>query len=122
VDDRRVLQPASDGVIVHGNHYRHPDFIASDRCPYPEGSRRREERLAALAGATAAALGASDLQRFLSDHENRPDSICGHGPPGLQTIASCVLDPGGGHLWVSSGNPCETGYALCTLQASAPHR
>jgi isopenicillin-N N-acyltransferase-like protein len=119
VDDHRVLRAGTDGVIVHGNHYRHPDFAAFDRCPYPDGSRRRETRLAELAGATSMPLEALDLQRFLSDHANQPQSICGHGPPGLQTVASCVLDPAHGRLWVSHGNPCQMAYTLYTLRGPA---
>ena len=74
----------------------------------------REKRMLDLVR-VATGLTENEVQGFLSDHANHPQSICGHGPPGLQTIASCVLDAHRGHLWVSHGNPCQSGYALHTL-------
>ena len=117
-DDHRVLDPGADGVIVHANHYQHPDFVPADLCPYPDASRLREKRMLDLAHRAPGPLADGDLQEFLSDHANDPHSICGHGPPGLQTIASCVLEASRGRLWVSHGNPCESGYALHTLDAA----
>ncbi len=115
VDEQRVVEPEGDGIVVHANHYRHPDLVPMDVGPYGEGSRLREKRIAELAGGRRAPIGETELQDFLSDHANAPHGICGHGAPGLQTIAACVLNPGQGRLWVSRGNPCAAGYHLYTL-------
>jgi isopenicillin-N N-acyltransferase-like protein len=115
VDEQRWVEPDGDGIVVHANHYRHPDLVPKDVGPYGEGSRLREKRIAELA-ATPGPLAAADLQGFLSDHANAPHGICGHGAPGLQTIASCVLDPAEGRFWLSRGNPCQAGYRAYTLE------
>lgn len=115
VEDQRLLEPGTDDVVVHGNHYRHPDLVPLDVGPYGEGSRLREKRIAELASGTPGPLGERDLQAFMSDHVNAPHSICGHGAPGLQTIAACVLNAAEGRLWASRGNPCAAGYRCYTL-------
>jgi isopenicillin-N N-acyltransferase-like protein len=116
VDDQRLLEPGPDEVVVHANHYQHPDLVPADVGPYGEGSRLRQKRMAELAGG-GGPIGEVELQAFLGDHANAPHSICGHGAPGLQTIAGCVLNPGEGRLWVSRGNPCVAGYRPYTLAA-----
>lgn len=118
VDEQRAVEPGGDGIVVHANHYRHPDLAPKDVGPYGEGSRLREKRIAELAAGRRTRLGETELQGFLSDHANAPHSICGHGAPGLQTIAACVLNPGHGRLWASRGNPCVAGYHLYTLERS----
>lgn len=115
VEEQRLLEADADGIVVHANHYRHPDLVPKDVGPYGEGSRLREKRMGELARAGGRPIGEADLRAFLSDHANAPHSICGHGAPGLQTLASCVLNPAEGRLWVSRGNPCVSGYHGYTL-------
>ncbi len=114
VDQQRLLEAGADDVVVHANHYRHPDLVPHDVGPYGEGSRLREKRMAELAAA-ARPIGEAELQGFMGDHVNAPHGICGHGVPGLQTIAACVLNPAERRLWVSHGNPCATGYRAYAL-------
>jgi hypothetical protein len=76
--------------------------------------------MAELAAATAGPLGEGELQAFMSDHAGAPHSICGHGAPGLQTIAACVLNPAEGRLWASRGNPCDAGYRCYGLRGGPP--
>lgn len=115
VEEQRLLDADAGGIVVHANHYRHPDLVPKDVGPYGEGSRQREKRMGELARAGGRPIGEADLRAFLSDHANAPHSICGHGAPGLQTLASCVLNPAEGRLLVSRGNPCGSGYHGYTI-------
>jgi hypothetical protein len=122
VEDQRALEAGPDGVVVHANHYRHPDLVPHDVGPYGEGSRLREKRIGELAGGKVGRIGEDDLRAWLSDHANAPHSICGHGAPGLQTLASCVLNPAEGRLWISRGNPCVAGHRCYTLASTGAAR
>jgi hypothetical protein len=66
----------------------------------------RQTRIERLAERREGGLAAQDIMHYLSDHENRPHSICGHGGEGLTTIASCVLNPGEHIIHASKGSPC----------------
>ena len=111
---------ATDDRIWHGNVFA--DLSAE---------RNLEDRLAVLypqfcdrarrAGQLAAACEVSveRLKTVLSDHGNRPESICRHhqdqpddAPPAvvLETITSVVMDLDEGVLHIAAGPPCQSQY------------
>ena len=79
--------------------------------------RDRDRRAAELI--SDGPVSVADMQRMLSDHANRPESVCRHvedqpvAKPSdipLQTIASVVMDLDESRMYVADGPPCCTAY------------
>ncbi len=128
VDVRTV--PATDDRVSHANVFA--DLSAErgleDRLAvlYPQFCERARHA-AELAGAGEVSV--ERLKEVLSDHGNRPESICRHhkdqpddAPAAvvLHTIASVVMDLDEGVLHIAEGPPCETQFTEHRL-ARAEH-
>ena len=71
----------------------------------------RHERIAALLEAQRGRLDADALKTVLSDHGNRPHSICAHpGERVSYSFASIISDLDAGHMEIAVGPPCEHDY------------
>jgi isopenicillin-N N-acyltransferase like protein len=110
----RVSEP-ENGVLLHTNHLLHaqPGVTDVSLWAMPDSAVRlqRARAVARESGRSRAALTA-----MLSDHADRPWSICAH-PDGrlprldqAATVASAVMDLAERRLWLADGPPCTTAY------------
>jgi isopenicillin-N N-acyltransferase like protein len=104
------------GLLLHTNHFLSPGLHPVDVSLWAmPSSAVRLQRLRAGTGQP----GALTLDRFralLADHADYPHSICSHPDPADHpceqgaTIASVLMDPNAGQLWLAAGNPCQVAY------------
>jgi len=119
---------ATDGYVVHTNHYvtqrmrkYESDFqgdIKSVR-GYMRSVARYNRALSLLRESKEISL--QRIMEILSDHANYPCSICRHVDEKVKvgdrvkTIYSSVVDVTAKELWVCYGNPCSGKYNRYTL-------
>ena len=109
-------------LFTHTNHYVSPE-LAPDDATGSEGSPKRRARAEELL--TAGVEAGTDLvelgKSVLSDHANRPFSICAHwnddDPDEDQdvTTASMVWEPAEGRAHIACGQPCSSEYVTYEL-------
>lgn len=101
---------ATDGYLVHTNHYVSPwmrrfefdpNRITCSLVRYNRGRRLLKNNLGKIT--------VEKLKEFLSDHVNYPDSICRHGER-IKTTFSIILNLNTLTMWLARGNPCEVKY------------
>ncbi len=113
---------ATDGVLVHGNHYQAfvPPQLADDHRPMSPDSllrvpqARKGLRLASKPEKSVDVR--TSIHEAMSDHLGYPDSLCAHPSDELPaidqwstTLSSCV-DLTTGEYFLASGPPCENLY------------
>ena len=107
------------GVLLHTNHFLAPGLAPVDVSLWAmPSSAVRLQRLRAGTGqpGPGCALTLDHFRALLADHADYPHSICSHPDPADHpleqgaTIASLLMDPNAGHLWLAPGNPCEVAY------------
>lgn len=117
--DVKVVTPTR-GRVSHGNVFAglSPERDVEDRLAvlfprFCDRARRAEELV------QQDEVSVERLMAVLSDHENRPESICRHWedapedtPEGLllETVASVIMDLNEGKLWLTAGPPCQGSY------------
>ena len=101
-----------DGFFAHTNHYLGEPYASRPDLPsFLADSQPRLERMRGLVRQNLGTLDVPTMQRFLSDHDGFPTSICRHERlPGFWTAASMVAVPQHGVMYVCAGNPCEGEY------------
>jgi len=120
-DAVHVLRGDDRGILVHTNHWLHPDAIAiNDFFPELIQSRGRLERSQALLSEILGPVSVDDLKRLLSDHDGYPRSICRHanddpGTGSWTSVVSVIMEPSEGRLHLTRGNPCESPYEVYRL-------
>jgi len=101
---------ATDGYLVHTNHYispwmrkfeLDPNAITSSIVRYNRGIRLIKNNLHKL--------NVERMKEFLSDHVNFPDSICSHGER-VKTTFSIIINLNTLTMLLAKGNPCEVKY------------
>lgn len=105
-------------MIYHTNHYlsqqlQHLAVKESDHSLARYRRLTELERINKKAEANQRPGGLETLGRFLSDHENRPLSICKHASEQKShegTIFSAIFETGSFRAWVAVGNPCGNIY------------
>jgi isopenicillin-N N-acyltransferase like protein len=105
-------------MIYHTNHYisqqlQHLAVKGSDHSLARYRRLTELERINKKAGADQRPGGLETLGGFLSDHENRPLSICKHASEQKShegTIFSAIFETGSFRAWVAVGNPCGNMY------------
>lgn len=120
---RFALLYASEGSLVHTNHYldwgmqaieSEPDELISTRVRYFRALRM-------LNGTKEHSV--KTLQAIQRDHVNFPNSICNHAVEDLvpldreKTINSLVIDLTARTMHLAWGNPCENPYHTYYLEA-----
>lgn len=101
------------GVALHSNHYLSPrlEKMTGEATGH---SLSRYGRLLELVGMlTEQRAGSEALARALSDHQNKPYSICRHGEEqddGSATIFSVIFDAATFTVYALAGNPCQGDY------------
>ncbi|MCH2128363.1 MAG: C45 family peptidase [Pirellulaceae bacterium] len=123
LDAIRVLRDEGAGYITHTNHCVHPDLTAiNDSFSELIDSRPRKHRIDKLLAENSHPFTIDDVQRFLSDHDRYPRSICRHENDDphhgfWKTVFSLVVQPTAGRMHVSRGNPCCRPYETYTLDS-----
>jgi len=106
-----------DGILVHSNHFLHPEAEASldDRGrrahpPTPSRDCRVRDALAARRGS----ITVEDIKAALKDHHGYPLSVCRHPRPGAEevgyTLVSSVIDLTERKMWTAPGPACVGTY------------
>ena len=102
---------ATDGYLVHTNHFvapwmrkfeLDPQSISDSIVRYNRGTRLMKNAVPRVT--------VERLKGFLSDHVNRPGSICRHGDR-VKTTFSVIINLTTLKMLLARGNPCEVAYA-----------
>lgn len=129
-----IRRPDEKGLLAHTNDYRTEklaDANTPDYClwkvkgmtdtPYIESPRRRFAKAMELLNKNHGKLDVATFQKILSDHTGgntpgEPDdfTLCVHGISG-STLASIIMKPETGDIWVTDNRPCQTPYEKFTL-------
>ena len=114
---------ASDGYLVHTNHYvagkmlRYEEDPAAITC-----SIVRYNRALRLIKPQLGEVTVESMTRLFKDHVNRPDSICRHRNrryhpmDSSETIFSTIFDLTDLEVHVCKGNPCKGTYVTVPLK------
>ncbi|WP_306334997.1 C45 family peptidase [Streptomyces sp. KL118A] len=113
---------ATDGLLVHGNHYQAgvPAALAADYRPLSSDSLvrvpRAEQGLRALRASTGPDESLKLIKQAMSDHLGLPESLCTHPDPRQPavkhwtTLVSSCADLTSGDYRVTAGTPCDRDY------------
>ena len=112
-NDFEILKPHNH-ILVHSNHYLTDRFKSGDMATqiFPD-SFKRIERIRTLMDKQYGNITPQIMMDILSDHENLPYAICRHVDDSLPpqyhsaTLASFIMVPEDGIMYVSAGNPCS---------------
>ncbi len=119
---RFAVQYSEDGLLAHTNHYLDPRLKEVEAAP--ESLLRSHVRLNRVnrLQRTLAPHSTETFTQILSDHVNRPRSICCHdteNPVAIErskTIASVMIDLTDQAMLVTIGNPCQSSYQRFQLE------
>jgi isopenicillin-N N-acyltransferase-like protein len=101
---------ATDGYLVHTNHYVAPWMRKFEYDPTRIScSIVRYNRANRLLKNNVGKITVEKLKELLSDHVNRPESICRHGDR-VKTTFSIIINLNTLTMWLAKGNPCEVKY------------
>jgi isopenicillin-N N-acyltransferase-like protein len=101
---------ATDGYHVHTNHYVAPWMRKFEYDPTRIScSIVRYNRANRLLKNNVGKITVEKLKELLSDHVNRPESICRHGDR-VKTTFSIIINLNTLTMWLAKGNPCEVKY------------
>jgi isopenicillin-N N-acyltransferase-like protein len=116
IDCVRIIKP-TEGVVVHGNHFLHPDFAPRDRLidEFPD-SPARQARFSSLTMRDHGYVSVSTLKNTLADHALGATGICRHDTI-LKTTASFIADIRARKLHACRGNPCCNAYTEYGFEA-----
>ncbi|MDO8990089.1 MAG: C45 family peptidase [Sideroxyarcus sp.] len=97
--------------LFHTNHYLSPDLIPKDTINFlaRHSSVQRLSKLRELTIKLPSAPTTSDLFDLFADHENYPVGLCSHSDGDLrrtETVATVVMHPTTGTMYVRKGMPC----------------
>jgi isopenicillin-N N-acyltransferase-like protein len=115
-------QYAREGMIAHTNHYLDPRLQQIEH--QPESLLRSHVRLnrAERLLRTMVPHSTESFASILSDHVNRPNSICCHDVDAQvmiersKTIASIMIDLNEKCMYVALGSPCQSSYQRINLE------
>jgi isopenicillin-N N-acyltransferase-like protein len=106
-----------NGIIAHTNHFTHPGFTLKDVGVWNgPGSLFRLHRASKLLEERRGSLDVTGVQDVLTDHFDRPRSVCAHPDTRLPrveqscTILSIIMDLCARAMWIADGNPCQAEY------------
>lgn len=112
---REVIIPIIGLPAVSTNHYTCEELRGNERC-VSESSRLRYALLEQLVSREEL-TNMKTIKKILKDHEQFPRSICRHEYESKRsikmpytTLASIILNPERGVLYVTQGNPCKRKY------------
>lgn len=101
---------ASDGYLVHTNHYVAPRMRKYELDPRAlTSSVVRYNRANRLMKNNKDKISIDVLKKMLKDHVNRPRSLCRHGAH-VKTTFSVIINLNTKIMLLAKGNPCESKY------------
>lgn len=113
-NDFELLHPEMD-MMLHSNHYITECFKEEDTASELQpDSYHRLERIRSLMDEHYDHINIEIVKKILADHEQNPNSICRHVDPTVpissSTLASFIMVPEEGAIYIYAGNPCEYEY------------
>ena len=112
-DGPAYVLPDEDGLLIHTNHFLHPNALAGDCEPALAGdSYFRYELLRRRLHADHPAT-AEDIVGSMASHLGGAGALCTHPRPGAPldecyaTLATVALDVEGGRIHARAGGPCR---------------
>ncbi|MBS1675845.1 MAG: peptidase C45 [Actinobacteria bacterium] len=110
-------QLPTDGVLVHTNHFIElPPGLEEVSIYAMPDSIVRYGRTTDRLGEPGTRWGIESLRAALTDHADRPSSVCCHPDPReprtrqWATVMSVIFEPAARAAWLASGNPCENEF------------
>lgn len=108
--------PPSEGMLVHTNHFCHPELEPYDLVKgiLPDTSTRLTRARELMTGRSS--WDSDSLKKVLQDHEDYPNSICRHPDnyksqtEKMATLSSIIMEPAKGLMRIAMGNPCRCQY------------
>ena len=116
-----VLYPERE-MMMRANHYLTDRFKPLDIfAKYWPDSYLRYNRLKVLMQKDWGRITPELMMKKLSDHNNSPKSLCTHVDPEAmfapsQTLASVIMVPEKGLVYIANGNPCTTPFLEYRLE------
>lgn len=97
--------------LFHTNHYLSTDLMPKDRINFlaRHSSVQRLSKLRELTSRLPGAPTISNLFNLFADHDNHPVGLCSHADGDLrrtETVATVVMHPTTGTMYVRKGMPC----------------
>lgn len=113
-NDFELLYPEGD-MLLHSNHYLTERFKEEDTAQQLQpDSYHRLERIRSLVDWHFGHINIEIMMKILADHDHHPYSICRHIDPTVpissMTLASFIMVPDEGVIYIAAGNPCEVEY------------
>ncbi|MBD7911201.1 MULTISPECIES: C45 family peptidase [Clostridium] len=113
-NDFELIYPERD-IILHSNHYITERFKEVDTAPQLQpDSYHRLDRILNLMNQHYGEINIEIIKKILVDHDKKPNSICRHidstVPVSSATLASFIMVPEEGAIYIAAGNPCEYEY------------
>jgi len=113
-NDFEIIRPEKD-LLLHSNHYITERFKKDDTADmYQPDSYHRLETIKDLANRHYGHITPEIAMEILADHNHHPDSICRHINQTSQvssvTLASFIMIPAEGAIYIACSNPCEHEY------------
>jgi len=107
---------ATEGYLVHTNHYVTPRMREYEADPYDiTSSMVRYNRANRLMKNNKGRISAEMLKSFLADHVSLPKSICRHGSE-VKTTFSVIINLTTRSMLLAPGNPCKALYHEYSLR------
>jgi isopenicillin-N N-acyltransferase-like protein len=107
---------ATDGYLVHTNHYVAPRMRKYELDPNEiTSSLVRYNRAMRLMKKNRGKITFDMLKSFLQDHVSKPRSICRHGKY-VKTTFSVIINLSAQTMFLARGNPCQSKYYKYTLR------
>lgn len=113
-NDFELLYPERD-MLLHSNHYLTERFKEVDTAPQLQpDSYHRLDRIRSLVDQHYGHINIETVMKILADHDHHPNSICRHvnpaAPKSSKTLASFIMIPSEGAIYIAAGHPCECEY------------
>jgi len=106
---------ATDGYLVHTNHYISPRMRKYELDPYDiTSSMVRYNRANRLMKKNLGKISLEMMKKILQDHVSRPKSLCRHGK-NTKTTFSVIINLTEKAMYLARGNPCESEYYKYTF-------
>jgi len=120
-EEVEAVHPSNE-LLFHANCYcterfKDRDMAAAILPDAFDRTKRIEELLLAQHGN----ISVDTAKTILSDHAHSPYSICRHGAPNkptaweMTTVASFIMVPEEGKMYIAKGSPCENDYVEYTV-------
>ncbi|MEN6460333.1 MAG: C45 family peptidase [Syntrophomonas sp.] len=113
-NDYEIIYPEKD-MLLHSNNYITERFKAGDTASvFQPDSYPRLDKIRSFMNHNYGRINTEIAMEILADHEHHPNSICRHIDPTVPisstTLASLIMVPAEGAIYIACGNPCAYEY------------